>query len=139
LTWMELGLWGLILLGIAERSAGADAEAKAERVLEIMSLDQGDCTLGLSWQWGAMAVNHVRFNDHCGPFTAVVESSGKGVRVTFDGWGKAPFVASANKVRIIYWVAGRKEIDFAAEAISGGAFPPFCPRWSRATSRSAAM
>jgi hypothetical protein len=50
-----------------------------------------------------------------------VESSGKGVRVTFDGWGKEPFVASADKVRIIYWVAGRKEIDFAAEAISGRA------------------
>jgi hypothetical protein len=68
-----------------------------------------------------MAVNHVLFNDHSGPFKAVVESSGKGVRVTFDGWGKEPFVASADKVRIIYWVAGRKEIDFVAEAISGGA------------------
>jgi hypothetical protein len=68
-----------------------------------------------------MAVNHVQFNDHRGPFKAVVESSGKGVRVTFDGWGKRPFVASAAKVRIIYWVAGRKAIDFAAEALSGGA------------------
>jgi hypothetical protein len=86
-----------------------------------MSLDQGPYTLGLSFPWGAMAVNHVMFNDHRGPFKAFVESSGKGVRVTFDGWGKVPFVASADKIRIIYWVAGGKEIDFAAEAISGGA------------------
>jgi hypothetical protein len=68
-----------------------------------------------------MNVNHVQFNNHHGPFRVVVESAGKGVRVTFDGWGQEPFVASADKVRIIYWVAGRKEIDFAAEAISGGA------------------
>jgi hypothetical protein len=121
LTWMGLGLSGVLLLGMAARSAGAERGARAEPVLEIMSLDQGDCTLGLSCPWGAMAVNHVLFNDHSGPFKAVVESSGKGVRVTFDGWGKEPFVASADKVRIIYWVAGRKEIDFVAEAISGGA------------------
>ena len=67
-----------------------------------------------------MAVNHVMFNDHRGPFKAIVESSGKGIRVTFDGWGKSPFAASASKVRIIYWVAGRKEIDFEAEVVSGG-------------------
>ena len=68
-----------------------------------------------------MAVNHVQFNDHSGPFKVVVESSGKGVRVNFDGWGKGPLVASADKIRIIYWVAGRKEIDFEAEATLGGA------------------
>ena len=119
-TWMRLGLSGVLLLGIAARSRGAEGQAKEQPVLEIMSLDQGDCTLGLSFPWGAMAVNHVMFNDHRGPFKAVVESSGKGVRVTFDGWGKGPFVASAAKVRIIYRVGGRKEIDFAAEAISGG-------------------
>jgi hypothetical protein len=67
-----------------------------------------------------MAVNHVMFNDHRGPFKATVESSGKEVRVTFDGWGKGPFVVSADKVRIIYWVAGKKEIDLAAECLSGG-------------------
>jgi hypothetical protein len=85
-----------------------------------MSLDPGDGTLGLSWPWGAMAVNHVLFNDHRGPFNAVVESSGKGVRVTFDGWSNGPFVASAAKIRIIYWVAGRKGIDLVAEALSDG-------------------
>jgi hypothetical protein len=68
-----------------------------------------------------MSVNHVLFNDHRGPFKAVVESSGRAVRVTFDGWGSEPFVASADKIRIIYRVAGRKDMDLAAEAISGGA------------------
>jgi hypothetical protein len=118
---MGLGLSGVLVLGMAARSAGAERGAGAEPVLEIMSLDPGDCTLRLSWPWGAMAVNHVLFNDHRGPFKAVVESAGKGVRVTFDGWGQGPLVASADQVRIIYRVAGRKEIDFTAEAISGGA------------------
>jgi hypothetical protein len=68
-----------------------------------------------------MAANHVMFNDHDGPLKAIVESSAKGVRVTFEGWGNDRFVASAGKVRIIYWVKGKKEIDFVAEAISGGA------------------
>jgi hypothetical protein len=117
---MGLRLSGVLLLGMAARSAGAEKGARAEPVLEIMSLDPRDCSLGLSWPWGAMAVNHVQFTDHRGPFNAVVESSGEGVRVTFDGWGKGPFVASAAKIRIIYWVAGRKAIDFAAEALSGG-------------------
>jgi hypothetical protein len=63
-----------------------------------------------------MAVKHVRFEDHCGPFKAVVESTRQGVRVRFDGWGQEPFAAVADKeVRIIYWVAGRKEMDFTAE------------------------
>jgi hypothetical protein len=68
-----------------------------------------------------MAANHVLFNDHRGPFQAVVESAGKGVRVTFIGWGETPFVASADKIRIIYRVAGRKEMDITTEAIEGGA------------------
>src|SRR5215472_4260222 len=120
-TGMGLGLSGVLLLGMAAWSAGAERGARAEPVLEIMSLDPGDCTLGLSWPWGAMAVNHVTFNDHRGPFKAVVESSGEGVRVTFDGWGKEPFVATAAKIRIIYWVGGRAAIELVAEAISGGA------------------
>jgi hypothetical protein len=118
---MGLGLSSVLWLGLAARSTGAEGRTRAEPVLEIMSLDPGDYTLGLSWPWGAMAVNHVMFNDHRGPFQAVVEASDQGARVTFDGWGKEPFVASADKVRIIYWVAGKKEIDFTAEAISGGA------------------
>jgi hypothetical protein len=111
----------VLLLGLAGWSAGVEKGARAGHVLEIMSLDQGDCTLGLSWPWGAMAVNHNQFHDHRRPFQAVVESSGAGVRVTFDGWGKEPFVASAAKIRIIYRVAGGKEIDLVAESISGGA------------------
>jgi hypothetical protein len=49
-----------------------------------------------------------------------VESSGEGVRVTFNGWGNGPFVASAAEIRIIYRVAGRKGIDLVAEALSDG-------------------
>jgi hypothetical protein len=121
LSWTGLGLSGVILLGLAPRSAGAEGGAKAEPVLEIMSLDKADGSLGLSWSWGAMSANRVMFNDHRGPFKAIVASSGKRVRVTFDGWGEEPFVASAEKIRIIYWVAGRKEMDFAAELVPGGA------------------
>jgi hypothetical protein len=86
-----------------------------------MSLDKADGSLGLSWSWGAMSANRVMFTNHRGPFKAIVESSGKRVRVTFDGWGEEPFVASAEKIRIIYWVAGRKEMDFTAELIPGSA------------------
>jgi hypothetical protein len=118
---MGLALSGVLWPGMAMGSDGAERRAGASPVLEIMSLDPGDYSLGLSWPWGAMAANHVLFNDHRGPFKAVVESSGRGVRVTFDGWGKEPFVASTDKVRIIYWVAGQRAIDFAAEAIAGGA------------------
>jgi hypothetical protein len=118
---MGLKLSGVILLGLAARSAGAERGAKAEPVLEIMSLDKADESLGLSWSWGALSANRVMFNNHRGPFKAIVESSAKRVRVTFDGWGEEPFVASAEKIRIIYWVAGRKEMDFAAELVPGGA------------------
>jgi hypothetical protein len=120
-TWMGRGLSGVLLLGGAAPAAGAGVSAVAETVLEILSLDPGDCTLGLSRPWGAMAVDHVTFHDHRGPSKAVVESSGRGVRVTFAGRGETPFIASADRIRIIYRVAGRKEIDFAAQAISGGA------------------
>ena len=116
----RLVLSGVVLLGVAAQSAGADKRSNAEPVLDVMSLDPGDCTLELSWPWGAMAVNRAQFSDHRGPFKAVVESPGNGVRVTFDGWGSGPFVASAHKVRIVYSVAGRKEIDFTAETVSGG-------------------
>ena len=121
LTWMGLGLSGVLWLGLAARAVGAEGGPKSEPMLEIMSLDRRDYSLAVSWPWGAMAANHVMFNDHRGPFKAVVESSGKGVRVTFDGWGEGPFVASADKIRIVYRVAGRNEMEFTAEAISGEA------------------
>src|SRR6516165_8464630 len=38
-TGMGLGLSGVLLLGLAARSAGAEKGARAEPVLEIMSLD----------------------------------------------------------------------------------------------------
>jgi hypothetical protein len=118
---MGLGLSAVLGLSLAVGSDGAERGAKAEPILEIMSLDPADGSLGLSWSWGAMSANCVMFNDHRGPFKAIVESSGKGVRVTFVGWSEEPFVASADKIRIIYWVAGRKEMDFAAELVPGGA------------------
>jgi hypothetical protein len=114
-------LFGVLLLGMAARRVEADKGAKAEQVLKLMSMDREACTLTLSWPWGAMAVNHVLFDDHRGPFKAFVESSAKRVRVTFDGWSNQPFVASAEKLRIIYWVTGKKEIDCVADLISGGA------------------
>jgi hypothetical protein len=120
-TWIGLSLSCALAFGIAARPAGDEHGANAEPVLEIMSLDRSDGSLELSWSWGGMAVNHVKFNDHRGPFKAVVESQGKGVRIKFEGWGNDPFVASADKVRIIYEVAGKKEIDFVAQAIPGGA------------------
>jgi hypothetical protein len=82
---MGLGLWGVLLLAAAARSAEPEKQAKVAPVLKIMSLGQGNCALGLSWPWGAMAVDHVLFNDYSGPFKAIVESSGKDVRVKFDG------------------------------------------------------
>jgi hypothetical protein len=61
----------------------------------------------------------VIFNDHNGPYKAIVEPTGKGVKVTFDGWGKESFTASAKKeIRIISRVAGRKEIEFTVEFVS---------------------
>jgi hypothetical protein len=84
-----------------------------------MSLENGDCTLRLSWPWGEIAANHVMFDNQDGPAIAIVEPSPAGVRVTFEGWGKDRFAVSADRVRIIYWVGNRKEIDFVAELLSG--------------------
>jgi hypothetical protein len=118
---MGLGLLGVLWLGMAARSAEDERGARAEPVLEIMSLDQGDCTLGLSWPWSAMAVNHILFEDHGSPFKAVVDSTGQGVRVRIEGWEKEPFAVVADKgVWIIYSAAGRKEVDFTAEATAAG-------------------
>jgi hypothetical protein len=98
---------------------GQPLAADKESALEIMSTDPASCSLKMSWLWGGMAVNHVTFADHRGPFKAVMESTGKGIRITFDGWGETPFTASTDKgVRIISLIAGKKEIDFTAEAVS---------------------
>jgi hypothetical protein len=95
--------------------------ARAKSTLEILSLESGDCTLRLSWPWGEIAANHVMFDNQYGPAMAIVEPSPAGVRVTFEGWGKDRFAVSADRVRIIDWVGNRKEIDFAAEMLSGRA------------------
>jgi hypothetical protein len=118
---MGLGFSAALLLGASAHGAREQETAGAEPVLEIMSPDRGDCTLRLSWLWGAMAVNHVLLDDHRGPFKAIVEPTGRGVRVTFNGWGEEPFVASADKqIRIVYRVGRKKEIDFTAEVASTG-------------------
>jgi hypothetical protein len=117
-AWFGFGTLVALLLG-AGASTASDKNASARRVLEILSPDRGDCTLRLEWSWGAMAVNHVMLDDHQGSFKVFAEATGNGVRVRFVGWGKEPFVATANKeVRIIYWVAGRKEIGLTVEAAS---------------------
>jgi len=68
-----------------------------------------------------MAVKRVRFDDHGGAFTASVESTGQGVRVTFDGWGEEPFIASADgQVRVVFRARDKKWIDFTAEAGPAG-------------------
>ena len=121
LIWSVMGFTGTLLLAPTVRSAGPEKPVASKPVLEVMSLDPGDCSLGLTWQWGSMAVNHVLFDDHSGPFKAIVEPTGRGVRVTFNGWGEEPFVASADKqIRIVYRVGRKKEIDFTAEVASTG-------------------
>ena len=125
LIWTVMGFTGTLLLAPTVRSAGPEKPVASKPVLEVMSPDPGDCSLGLTWQWGSMAVNHVLFDDHSGPFKAIVEPTGRGVRVTFNGWGEEPFVASADKqIRIVYQVGRKKEIDF----YGGGGFDWRGPR-----------
>jgi hypothetical protein len=119
LAWMRLGSYLALLLGASP--AEPEEPDRSAPVLEILSPDRGDRSLGLEWPWGSMAVKHVMFNDHRGSFKAVVESSAHGVRVRFEGWGKEPFTAVADKeIRVIYRVPGRKAVDFTAEATATG-------------------
>ena len=116
---MLVGLFGSLLLVLMTQAAARDKQSSEANALEIVSTDPGEFPLELSWRWGGMAVNHVVFNDHRGPYKAIVEPGAKGVKVTFDGWGKESFTATANKqVRITSRVAGKKEVDFTAEAVS---------------------
>ena len=120
-TWTGLAFSTALLLGSAAPRTAADGTDDAIAVLDIIGPDQGDCPLGLSWRWGSMTVKHVWFDDHRGPFKAVVESSGKEVRVTIDGWGNERFVASAEtQIRIIYKPVGRKAIEFTMESSAAG-------------------
>src|SRR4051812_47436659 len=106
--WAIAGFMGALLLAPTGSAAGPESPAGAKAgesrpVLELASPDPGECPLGLSWRWGSMAVKRVHFEDHEGPFKAVVDSTGQGVRITFHGWGKDPFVASADRqVRVVY-------------------------------------
>jgi hypothetical protein len=118
--WTALGALSALSLAALARSNADDTRPKVKTTLEIMSLEKEDCSLNLSWPWGGLAANHVMFENPTGPVRAIVESSRGGIRVSFDGWSKDRFVASAARVRIVYCVGGRREIDFVAEPISGG-------------------
>ena len=60
------------------------------------------------------------FDNHDGPFEAVVEPSASGVRVTFNGWEEHPFVATAARIRMVYHRPGADRVDVVAEAMPGG-------------------
>ena len=120
LTWTGFWLPAVLLYGMAVPPSMAEDEAKAFPILQIMSLDPKEYSLELSHSWGRLSANHVFFNDHRGPFNVVVEPSGKGVQVNFTGWSKDPFVASADKIRIIYQSVHGKKVEFTAETMPGG-------------------
>jgi hypothetical protein len=121
--WMAVLCIGIGVSGLAPPSntvAGKAGVAQKDAVLEIMSLESGDCSLKLEHNWGGIAANHVYFHKKNGKFEAVVEPSTSGVRVTFTGWEEHPFVGTAARIRVIYRRPGSGEIDFVAEAIPGG-------------------
>ena len=121
--WVALAYIGFGMLGLAPngQSAGGNAPVSPKHaVLEIMSPGPGDYNLKLEHHWGAISGNHVYFDNHDGPFEAVVEPSPSGVRVTFDGWEEHPFVATAAKIRMIYHRPGAAPTDVLVEAMPGG-------------------
>jgi hypothetical protein len=84
-----------------------------------MSLDSREFALQLEHHWGGITASHVFFDNHSGPFEAVVETSAGGVRITFNGWEEHPFVATAAGIRIVYHRAGARRVDVLTEAIPG--------------------
>jgi hypothetical protein len=121
--WIAVPCIGLGMLGFASGglTAGSRAPTTAKHaVLEIMSPDSDDLALQLVHHWGGMSASHVFFDNHDGPFDAVVEASAGGVRVTFTGWEEYPFVATAAKIRMAYDRPGAARVEFVAEAIPGG-------------------
>jgi hypothetical protein len=121
--WVALACMGLGMSGLASvsQTAGGNAPVAAKHaVLELISLEPGDCTLKLEHHWGGISGNHVYFDKHDGPFEAVLEQSPSGVRVTFNGWEEHPFVATAAQIRMIYHRPGADRVDVVVERTSGG-------------------
>jgi hypothetical protein len=121
--WVAFVCVGLGISGFAPVGQTAmirKPPAAPHSVLEILSPVPGDFALKLDYPWGGIAASRVYFDNHDGPFEAVVEPSGPGVRVTFKGWEEKPFVATAEKVRIIYHRPGAGRVDVLAEAMPGG-------------------
>jgi hypothetical protein len=121
--WIALVCIGIGVSGLAPPSqavAGKAGVDQKDAVLEIISLESGECTLKLEHDWGGIAANHVYFHKKNGKFEAVVERSPNGVRVTFNCWEEHPFVGMAARIRVIYRRPGSGEVDFVAEAIPGG-------------------
>lgn len=95
-------------------------QAARRPVLAIMSLEPGEFALRLEHHWGGLGASRVHFDDHDGPFEAVVERSAGGVRVIFNGWEEHPFTASSKKVRVVYRSLKAEHTDFVAEATPDG-------------------
>jgi hypothetical protein len=89
-------------------------------MLAIMSPDPGEFALRLEHHWGGLGVNRVYFDNHDGPFEAVVQRSADGVRVTFNGWEERPFTASSKSIRVTYHGPGVGRADFLVEAMPDG-------------------
>src|SRR4051812_31522627 len=100
LLWVGLGFAGF---PSADQAPGSgESKAATRPTLAIMSPDPGEFALRLEHHWGGLHANRVYFDNHEGPFEAVVERSADGVRVTFNGWEERPFTASSKKIRVTY-------------------------------------
>ena len=118
MAWIGLGISGLAPPSQTDR--GTEPVAVKHAVLEIMSRAQGHRTLRLEHHWGGIAASHVFFNDHDGPFEAVVEPMANGVRVTIKGWEEHPFMATAPSIRMVYDRPESRRVDVVMEAMPGG-------------------
>jgi hypothetical protein len=118
LLWIGLGF---PCFPSADQAPASSVAGTAMRPrLAIMSPDPGEFPLRLEHHWGGLGANRVYFDDHDGPFEAVVERSAEGVRVTFNGWEERPFTASSKTIRVAYRGPGAGSADFIAEALPDG-------------------
>lgn len=121
--WVVVACIGLGISGLAaprQSDGGSLPFAAKQAVLEIMSQAQGDRTLQLDHHWGGIVGSHVFLDDHDGPFEAIAEPAGNGVRVTFKGWEEHPFVATASILRIVYHRPESPPVDLVIEAMPAG-------------------